>query len=114
VLLKQYHLLVLTVSSYSYCRSHLDQPNTGLAAGGKQWQRFSYFSATPNSSAKAMSAKYLEVVLQKERLLVLTLSSHSHHCRNHPEQIHGTCVSVDMQHPRAKVRSTRWQTWRWC
>lgn len=60
-----------------------------------RWTSDSYFSVIPDCGAnksKGHEMADLEVVLQKERLLVLTMSSHLHHCRHHPEQTHSTLV----------------------
>jgi hypothetical protein len=45
-------------------------------------------------NGKGREVADLDVVLKKEHPLVLILSSHSHHCRNHPQHTHSTFVSV--------------------
>jgi hypothetical protein len=47
-----------------------------------QWERFSATLSCNASESKGREMADLEVVLKKERLLVLTLSFHSHHCRS--------------------------------
>jgi hypothetical protein len=84
VVLKKEHPLVLIMSSHSHhCRNPQQTHNTFVSVDPMAAVQSNALLQRERTQEGKLAD--LEVVLKKEHLMRLTLSSHSHHCMNRPE-----------------------------